>query len=586
MKVTFFPSLKSIEVESGITVIEAAESAGVLIDASCNGMGTCGKCKVKIDGKEVLACQTVIDRDMDIYIPATHGGSDRKKKMVKLPEDFCFDSTIHRNYIKVPKAKMDYQLNDIDRTREAVNMPDLVVPEGVIQKLHNALDANRGNVTITTRENVLIDIVPEDCSTKLYGIAYDIGTTTVVGMLWNLKDGTLIDVDTRTNYQSIYGADVISRISHTIQNEDGLEQLQSKVITCLNDITEGICKSNDINPLDIMDATIVGNTTMSHLIWGVNPKSLSRTPFAPVFSEARNMAAEMLGININPKANIHLLPNIAGHVGSDITAMILSSGIHRMKGSHIAIDIGTNGEIVAIKDGRLLCCSTAAGPAFEGATIEYGMRAASGAIEKVVIDNTVTVSTIDNAKAIGICGSGLIDAVSELLKCGLVDDSGRMLSKEQTVEIGINDNIASHIVAGENGSAFVLADESASKNGSILLTQNDIREVQLAKGAILAGIQTLMKELEMTIDDIDSIMLAGAFGNYINICSALKIGLLPQVDESKVIAIGNAAGNGSSMALLSAKSKKIADELVCNIEHIELSCNEDFQDYYISAMKF
>lgn len=563
MRVVFFPSLKTAEVEPGSTVIKAAESAGVLIDASCNGMGTCGKCKVTIDGQECLACQTTVDRDMEIFIPSTHGGSDRKKKMVKLPDGFDINTKIRRFEVKVPKARMDYQLNDIDRIRAEIGMDDLVVDDNIIRNVHPALEAARGSVTVTTNGNRLIAIEGTNTSSNdVYGIAYDIGTTTVVGMLWDLNTGILIDVDTRTNYQSLYGADVISRIGYSLQEENGLAQLQEKAITCLNEITAGMCERNGIREVDICDATIVGNTTMSHLVWGVTPKSLSRTPFAPVFTEAQDTLACRLGINICPNANVHLLPNIAGHVGSDITAMMLASGISKMKGSHIAIDIGTNGEVVAIKDGHMACCSTAAGPAFEGATITQGMRAADGAIEKVVINNSgVSIQTIGDAPAVGICGSGLIDAVAQLLDAGIVDESGKMLT--------------------EDGN-FVLA----QGDEPVMLTQNDIREVQLAKGAILAGIQTLMKSLDMKLEDIDSVMLAGAFGNYIDIRSALRIGLLPQVCEDKVKAIGNAAGNGSSMALLSSRERANADEIARQVEHIELSCNEDFQDYYITAMTF
>lgn len=505
MKVTFFPSLKKASVEAGSTVMKAAESAGVLIDASCNGMGTCGKCRVIIDGHECLACRTTIDSDTEVYVPSTHNGSDCKKRMVSLPDGF--------------------ELN---------------------------LDTNR----------VFDEIGTGDSRNNIYGIAYDIGTTTVAGMLWNLSTGDLVDVDTMTNFQSLYGADVISRIAYSMLEENGLARLQNIIIACLNEIVANMCERNSIRPQDICDATIVGNTTMSHLVWGVSPASLSRTPFVPVFTAAQDTSAHDLGINICENANVHLLPNIAGHVGSDITAIILASGISEMKGCHIAIDIGTNGEVVAIKDGRMACCSTAAGPAFEGASITHGMRAADGAIEKVVIsDEGVSIQTVGNAPAIGICGSGLIDAVAQLLDAGIVDESGRMLT--------------------DNGN-FILSEGDKP----VKITQNDIREVQLAKGAILAGIQTLMKSLNMDIEDIDSIMLAGAFGNYIDIHSALRIGLLPQVDEDIVKLIGNAAGNGSSMALLSSKARSQANEIAVQVEHIDLSCNQEFQNYFIKAMSF
>lgn len=594
--VLFIPDLKSIGVEEGTTVIDAAAKAGVLIDASCNGNGTCGKCKVRIDGEYVLACQTKIDRNMEISVPATHGGSGRKKKMVKLPDSFMPECDINRRALKVRKAKMDYQVNDMDRIREALEMPHLMFRHGLINELHPALEAQRGNVTLTLDKfhcgcgnsaPELIAIEAGDTSEECYGIAFDIGTTTVVGMLWDISGGDLVDAEARTNYQSIYGADVISRIQFSLEGDgtDHLEILQAKVIQCFNDILEEICDRNGISHEHIYDAAIVGNTTMSHLVFGVTPVSMSKTPFAPVFTEAQDKSACELGISINRNANVHLLPNIAGHVGSDITGMMLAAEIDSIKGDHIAIDIGTNGEVVAVKDGRMVCCSTAAGPAFEGATIHQGMRAAPGAVEKVRIDEGgIHIRTIDDAEAVGICGSGLIDAVAEVLRIGVVDKSGRMLTREQALEKGVPDIVADSIVGEGVNAYFVLGKMSDGED--LILTQGDVREVQLAKGAILAGMQTLMQELKMDVADIDSIMLAGAFGNYIDKMSALGIGLLPKVDPEKIIPIGNAAGAGCCMALLSKNARRHADKIAVETEHIELSMNPIFQEYYIDAMSF
>ena len=613
-KVLFLPNLKSVELEPGCSVIEAAERAGVLIDASCNGTGTCGKCKIKVNSPACiplssceekllsdyekangyhLACQLTVESDMDIAVPAVHGGSVRKKKMVKLPEQFEKDISIYKQSLKVKKAKMDYQFNDIERIREATKKPALALNRGLLVEIHPALEAMRGQVTLALRESssedkaTLLAIEPGDSESECYGCAFDIGTTTVVGMLWNLLSGELVDVEARTNYQSIYGADVISRIQYSLEGEgrNNLETLQSKAVQCFNDIIEEICIRNGINPQHIYHACAVGNTTMSHLLMGVTPVSMSKTPFAPVFCEVQTVQAVDLGIGINRLADVNLLPNIAGHVGSDIVGMMLAVGMDSLKGSHIAIDIGTNGEVVAVKDGRMLCCSTAAGPAFEGATIHQGMRAAAGAIEKIEIDaEGVHVGTIDDAPAVGICGSGLIDAVAELLRVGVVEPSGRMLTREEAREKDLPEAIAK-LITGEGVNAyFTLAELDEGDN--IILTQSDVREVQLAKGAILAGIQTLMKELDMSAAEIDSIMLAGAFGNYIDKRSALRIGLLPQVDEAIIKAVGNAAGVGCSMALLSESERRHADVIAVETEHIELSMNPVFQDLYIDAMRF
>lgn len=284
-----------------------------------------------------------------------------------------------------------------------------------------------------------------------------------------------------------------------------------------------------------------------------------------------------------PPAAVHLLPNIAGHVGSDITAMMLAAGIDKLRGNHVAIDIGTNGEVVAVRDGEMVCCSTAAGPAFEGACIRSGMRAAAGAIERVdVIDGDLSIAVIDDAPPLGLCGSGLIDAIAALLNCGALLPSGRLLMKEEAANLP--PAIAARIVEENGAPAFLLA--TTAVGTPILLTQQDIGEVQLAKAAILAGIRTLLQELGISEDVLDSVLLAGAFGNYIRRESALAIGLLPAVSAEKIIPIGNAAGAGASMALLSLDERKRAAELAAAARHIELSMNEVFQEFYISAMQF
>ena len=540
MKIKFLPLGKEIQANAGENLLNIAEQSRILIDASCGGIGKCGKCKVKIIGEQNypltkteqklltpfeiqnhyrLACCFSIQSDLEVYIPDLHDSSARKKNMITLPEDFTSEKT-------------------------------------------NAFSTSH-----------------------CYGVAFDIGTTTVVGMLWNLSNCTLIDTDARTNYQCIHGSDVISRIQFCMEEPSHTKLMQEKVIQCLNDILKDIYIRNHIPPEQVSDVTLVGNTTMSHLVLGINPESLAHTPFAPSFCNAQTRSAKELGILVNPEASIFLLPNIAGHVGSDIVGMILSTHIYQYSGCHIAIDIGTNGEIVAIKDGKMITCSTAAGPAFEGASIYHGMRAASGAIESVRIENgDILIKTVDDMAPIGLCGSGLIDAVAQLLESKIVKPTGRMLTRAEAILSGVPSTLAKRIITTEAGLSFVLAYNES--NRPIFVTQQDIREVQLAKGAILAGIQTLMKTLDIYAQSIDSILLAGAFGNYINKQSALRIGLLPQVPIEKIISVGNAAGVGASMALLSDREKEISIQAAKNTEHIELSTNMDFQEFFISAMSF
>ena len=603
MTITFLPSGIQTEISSDETLLAAARRAGVSIDASCGGAVKCGKCKVRISKGSAspltdaergllspielelgfrLACCTMAESDLELIVDDRHSGSTRKKSMAKLPDGFVFSPAVTLRTVTVPRADMEHQTDALNRLRTALDLPTLMPAVGTLSDLQKALDAKRGKVTAVLRGSELIALLGGE-ETACYGVAFDIGTTTVVGTLWDLRDGTALASAARTNDQGVFGADVISRIQFSMAQEENLELLQKKVLFTLESILTELCLTAEISPRSIYDVTVVGNTTMSHLFLGVSPKPLSRTPFAPVFTEAQTLPASTLTLPVHPRAAVHLLPNIAGHVGSDITAMMLAAGIDRLRGNHVAIDIGTNGEVVAVCDGRMVCCSTAAGPAFEGACIRSGMRAAAGALERVdVVDGDISIAVIDDSAPLGLCGSGLIDAIAALLECGALSPSGRLLTWEEAADLP--PAIAARMVEEGGAPAFLLA-ESASGT-PILLTQQDIREVQLAKGAILAGIQTLLQELGISEDKLDSVLLAGAFGNYIRRESALAIGLLPAVSTEKIVPIGNAAGAGASMALLSLDERKRATELAIAAHHVELSMNEVFQEFYISAMHF
>lgn len=418
-----------------------------------------------------------------------------------------------------------------------------------------------------------------------YGAAFDIGTTTVVGMLWDLKQIKLIDVIALTNPQSTYGADVISRITYSMIDADHLKLLTDKIRECLNKIITEFTLRHPFDPQDIKRAVVVGNTTMSHLFLGMDPSSLARAPFEPAFFGPVEMTAAELGLLMDASAGVHLLPNIAGHVGSDIVGVLLASEIKNLSGVRLAIDIGTNGEIILAHNGRVLVCSTAAGPAFEGARIYQGMRAASGSIESVRIeDGEVTVKVIDHAEPIGICGSGLLDAVAQMLDAGLINYKGNILTPEQAEADGLKPGLAERLRKGENGNEFVLVWKEQGED--MIITQKDIREVQLAKGAVYAGIIVLMQCLGVKISQIEELMLAGAFGSYINKRSILRIGMVPGISEDRITHIGNAAGVGACMALLSEEERQQAELQAKEAEHIELALHPDFEREYINAMYF
>jgi uncharacterized 2Fe-2S/4Fe-4S cluster protein (DUF4445 family) len=435
---------------------------------------------------------------------------------------------------------------------------------------------------------------------KHFGISFDVGTTTVVGMLWDLATGVQLAVHAEENPQAAYGADVISRIMFAGDSENNLLLLQREIIGCLNHIINVLADDGQISKDNLREVTIVGNTTMSHLVVGADPSSLARSPFTPVFCSEISKKAKEFGLEINADTNITVLPNIAGHVGSDITAGLIASGIMKKPGVHLMIDIGTNGEIVLCADGKALACSTAAGPAFEGASIFHGIRAREGAIERVYIDkNDVSVQTIGDVTAIGICGSGIIDAASEMVKAELIDKTGRLITVQKALEKGIADRIVTRLTEGETGREFVLAYAGARRDctgcdgkvkndgaSDIVITQKDIREVQLAKGAISAGIKLMLKELGLGENDINYIYIAGAFGNHVRPESAVKIGLIPNIEKEKIIYIGNAAGIGASMVLLSVDAREEARQVATSIRHIELADDPLFQDTYVKAMGF
>ncbi len=605
MWVTFMPFGKKQFVNEGDSLLDAAAQAGVMIDGTCAGKGTCGKCKVKVlAGKtsapdpierslltdaEIragyrLACRLRAEDDLSIMVPEINSAASRKKKLMHLPEGFIPKTNIKKYFVEVEQPTVEEQKNDIKRIMESLPKDDYTIDPLLIPAIHDLLEADQ-KITVTVRENHIIDLEKGDTQRSCYGIALDIGTTTVVAMLWDLNQGKLVDVIAETNPQNVFGADVISRILHSREEPGNLLTLKTKIRDCLNDMIDAFKKNNHIDENHIYDLVVVGNTTMSHLFMGANPEGLAKAPFVPVFCDAVDMPAKDLDIHIHPAANVHLLPNIAGHVGSDITAVLLTTNVANLKGLYLVIDVGTNGEILLSKDGHVMACSTAAGPAFEGAAIHHGMRAASGAIEGVEIKNgEVFLQVIDDQQPIGICGSGLIDALAQMLEAGILDHNGKLATQESAKEKGIHPSLLSRLRNGKYGNEFVLAWGKAGED--IVITQKDIREVQLAKGAIYAGVQLMLKHIGAEAGELEQIILAGAFGNYIKKESALRIGLLPQIEKEKVTSIGNAAGSGACMALLSIYERRRASVEAQRVEHLELAIHPDFQTTFLDAMVF
>ena len=417
------------------------------------------------------------------------------------------------------------------------------------------------------------------------GIAFDIGTTTVVGTLWDLSMGEHLLTQARTNPQNTYGADVISRINYCEDHPERFEKLRSLILQCLEDLASSLLKKAGRGKDQILRVVIAGNSTMSHIVTGHDPASLARSPFQPAYTgPVIRRGREMLS-SMNPDGEVFVVPNIAGHVGGDITAGLIASRLTEKKDLVLFIDIGTNGEIVLTDGSQMLACSTAAGPAFEGAAIHQGMRAAAGAIEAVRIEEgTVFFRTIEERVPAGICGSGLIDAIAEMKKAGIINKSGRLLLPSDKKGDPFSPDIAGRLRETDGIREFVLVFREDQED--IVITQKDIREVQLAKGAIAAGISLMLQQVGRKAEEIQQVLVAGAFGNFIDKASAMEIGLLPDLPMERVESIGNAAGNGAGMVLLSKAERQLALEIPEITRHLELATCDNFQEEYLKAMSF
>lgn len=522
--ITFKPDGKQISIHSGATVVEAAGRAGIILNAVCGGRGTCGKCLVRIEpeGREVLACQYRVKSDLTVTIP----DSSR-----------FFEA-------KILEQGIDKQIE----------------PSEAIYKKYQQ--------TAGTQE--------------IFGLAIDIGTTTVVAQLINMANGHCIAVESALNPQRRFGDDVISRIAYA-QTDEKLIELHKIIINCINNLTLRLCNNASVNINDIYEACLVGNTTMNHILLKLPVAQLGCAPYKAMSLDAHDVSAKELNLQINSEGNIHTLENIAGFVGSDTTAVGLAVGIDSVETATLVVDIGTNGEVILAAKDELYAVSCAAGPALEGARITCGSAAVPGAIENVIIsEGGIDVDVIGNTDARSICGSGLIDAVAAMLELGIIDKTGRFVETD-TLREKLSTAIISRIYGQDGEPAFKLAENAG---GKVFLTQRDIRQVQLAKAAIRTGIKLLQNKVAIKDNDIEQILLAGAFGNYIRAESALRIGLLPEVALEKIRFVGNAAASGAQMALISQQYRDKAREIAQKIEYVEIANEPDFQDVYADSMIF
>lgn len=607
--VTFQPSGRIVQVEQGDSLRNVIGSSEIDLRMPCGGKGICGKCKVvfqsgapdatPIDEDRLseielaqgyrLACKASIFRDAVIYMPSGDGMLSSKVLTVGTARKVKPVSAITKRHAIVPKPSVEDLRSDLARILDslgAIGVVDTVCELSLLRSLSSDVRDAGYDITGVFANGNLIAIEPGDTTAELYGIAFDIGTTTLAGYLLDLNTGNQLAVASALNPQARVGDDVISRISYVMQDEDGLEALRSTVVEELNKITDSLLEGTGVSREAVYEASIVGNTCMTHLFMGIDPRHLAMAPYVPVVSQSLYLEASSIGLDIGKHGRVLVLPCIAGYVGADTVALILASDMYESDKLTLAVDIGTNGEIVMGSKDRLVACSTAAGPAFEGAHIKHGMRAAPGAIDSVWMDGLqIRFSAVGDKPATGICGSGLLDAVIFMLKAGIIEDGGRIVDAEEIPDAYAH--LRGRIVDGERGNDFILATvEETSIDEPVVITQRDVREVQLAKGAIAAGIMSLMDELKVSTEDLDRVILAGAFGNYMRKESAIAAGLLPNVPVSKVHSVGNAAGEGAKLALISSDIRRDADNIGRHVDYIELTTSIGFQARFADALMF
>lgn len=604
VKVTFLPDAVDVFLPAGTLVSKAAAAAGIQIESPCGGVATCGKCRVNVAsgcnepaqterkrlGEEAiaagtrLACQARISTDAIITVPETSRSVVQKILSAASLRDCAVVSGITKSYCEMTPPSLNDETAEFERLVNAQNQP--VKPNlNVIKRLSHIFRDSDYHVTAVTYDDLLVAVEKGDTRDACYGIAYDLGSTTIVGYLMDLNTGKDVAVASVMNPQMVYGDDLVSRISFATTQEGGAEILRSVVVEALNRVVREAAESAGINCDNIHKATIVGNTCMTHLLLGIDTTSLGQSPYVPSVCADITLPAEELGLTISPQAPAIVLPNVAGFVGSDLVGVLLASEWKENGRTRLAVDIGTNGEMALLHEGKTYACSAAAGPAFEGAGISCGMRGGPGAIDSVKINEHVEITTIENRRPIGLCGSGLVDAVAQMLNAGIIDETGRMLSVDQSPNLP--DALRERLIQTDSGVEFVLATKEESGNGkAITLKSQDIRKLQLAKGSIHAAIQTLIKAAGISDDNLDEILLAGAFGNYIRVESAIRIGLIPSIPIDRVQSVGNAAGAGARLALLSEAEMEYAVELAKSAHHLELAISSDYHMELMERMMF
>ena len=600
---SFTPSGKSVRVPAGVTVFDAASWNGIAIDSTCGGHGTCKKCKVRVLSGEVsaqkldfraltpeqvqdgwrLACLAPANDDLEVEVPPLT--TRPKAATVGVGRQVILRPAIQKRYVELADPSLSDQRTDLERLRDGVDDLEVTVEPRVLATLGRTLRESDWKVTAVVVDDALVGVEPGDTTGTAYAIAVDLGTTTVVATLMDVKTGTPAAVRSMLNKQQPFGADVISRISATMLDPEGLPRLQELAQSTISELIAEVCDEAGVDRGSVYEVAIAGNATMIQLLLGIDPEPLGVAPFILASRTYPGLMAADIGLEVHPFARVVVLPALGAYVGGDIIAGALASGMDRDKRLRLFIDVGTNCEIVIGDGERMMATAAPAGPAFEAASIRNGMRAAPGAIETVSInDDGMKIGVIGDVKPVGLCGSGLVDAVSELVRVGVIDSSGRFLPDDQVKEK--RPDLAERLVERAGERHFLLATEDESGGDEVVLTQRDVRELQFAKAAISTGWRLLLEAFGAEEADVQQVLLAGSFGTYLSPSSAVRIGLVPKLPVLRIVSAGNVAGEGAKMVLLSLPERHGAQALLDEIHYVELSDHEGFQDRFVGELAF
>jgi len=619
-KVTFLPDQKEVEVEGGVTLLQAAEKAEIYINSLCGGEGLCGECRLQVTSgntkadknaigffsKEeiqngyVLACQTKVEDNLEVVVPpksrlekeriitegvpVTYTEPERVSlyKRPYKPVSF-FEPSVSKVYLELPEPTLNDNIADIDRiTREMekkVRYSSFEISLACLQNLTAKLRQHQWRVTATiARHNGIgriLEIEGGDTTNQNYGLAIDVGTSTVVAQLVHLKTGKVIGVDASHNLQAHYGEDVISRIVFTC-SRGSLDPLHKAVVANINALAQSLSREKGVDTKDITCIVAAGNTTMSHLLLGLMPCSIRLEPYVPTATIYPQILAKEIGININPKGILEVIPGVASYVGGDIVAGVLACELADRSEIKCLIDVGTNGEITIGNNEWIVCCSASAGPAFEGGGSKWGMRATKGAMEKIEIkDGQIIYETIGKAKPRGICGSGMIDAIYELVRNKIIGQDGKF-------NLSLSER---RIIVEDNEPQYILAFPEETETGqAITISESEISNIIKSKGAVFAAIKSLIDYIGLTFEQLDTIYIAGGFGSSLNIPKAIAIGLLPDIDVQRIQFIGNSSIMGARMALLSTPAFEKAINIAKKMTNIELSNYLPFMNEFVAAL--